>query len=447
MFRYKKIKQTALIFALAGLIASCKKTEDLSNPILGLEGDTWAKTSLDTWLYDNFTKPYNIEVKYRWDNTENNYSYTVVPPGLDKVQPIMEVVKHAWIDVYAAEAGEAFVKKYAPKQYVLIGSLRYNASTVTLGEAEGGNKVMLLGVNEFNKTDRDRLKRVLKTIHHEFTHILNQTVMFPIEFRQISKGLYTGTWNQVSLTDAREQGFISSYAMADPVEDFAEMTSIMLTEGKGGFDSFVNGITAEKGKAAIRAKESIVVTYFKQVWNIDIYSLQQRVQNAIDDLAPLPLTNFFGFGKTYTSLLAEPATIANGSGDFAAVYNAAKTNLFTNGSSRTLDAVYLQFIAADKASLRVRYVNSAGSAFLAYFGYDVAVNSQGEVTLTFTGNLTNTNSNSNVVGPYLTALTGYFNGTFKKEWPGGRPSPTPPVMGGLYKTTNPASFFMGELGN
>ena len=206
MFRYKKIKQTALIFTLAGLVASCKKTEDLSNPILGLEGDTWAKTSLDTWLYDNFTKPYNIEVKYRWDNTENNYSYTVVPPGLDKVQPIMEVVKHAWIDVYAAEAGEAFVKKYAPKQYVLIGSLRYNASTVTLGEAEGGNKVMLLGVNEFNKTDRDRLKRVLKTIHHEFTHILNQTVMFPIEFRQINKGLYTGTWNQVSLTRCQGAG-------------------------------------------------------------------------------------------------------------------------------------------------------------------------------------------------------------------------------------------------
>ena len=235
--------------------------------------------------------------------------------------------------------------------------------------------------------------------------------------------------------------------MADPGEDFAEMTSIMLTEGKAGFDSFVNGITAEKGKAAIRAKESIVVTYFKQVWNIDIYSLQQRVQNAIDDLAPQPLVNFFGFGKNLTSLLAEPATIANGSGDFAAVYNAAKTNLFTNGSSRTLDAVYLQFIAADKASLRVRYVNSAGSAFLAFFGYDVAVNSQGEVTLVFTGNLTNTNTNSNVVGPYLTALTGYFNGTFKKEWPGGRPSPTPPVMGGLYKTTNPSSFFMGELGN
>lgn len=440
-------KKATLVWTLLFLLASCKKADDLSNPILGLEGDTWAKTPLDNWLYDNFTKPYNIEVKYRWDNSESNYSYTLVPPALDKIQPIMEVVKQAWIDVYAAEAGEVFVKKYSPKQYLLLGSWRYNATTITLGEAEGGNKVVLLGVNEFVKTNRDQMKRVLKTIHHEFTHILNQNVMFPIEFRQINKGQYTGTWNQVSLTEAREMGFISSYSLADPMEDFAEMTSIMLTEGRGGFDAMVNSVVSADAKAKLRQKETIVVTYFKQVWNIDIYSLQQRVQKAIDDIAPQPLVNVFGFGKTYSSLLAEPATIAAGSSDFAAAYNTAKTTLFTNASGRTLDAVYLQFTAANRASLRVRYINSAGSAFLAYFGYDVSVNAQGVATFTFTGNLTDVNTNSNTVGPHITALTSYFNGSFKMDWPGGRPSSTPPLMGGLYKTTNPASYFIGELGN
>jgi len=63
----------------------------------------------------------------------------------------------------------------------------------------------------------------------------------------------------------------------------------MLIEGKSGFDNIVNsisgtsirGTTAAEAQAKLRQKESLVINYYKQAWNIDFYTLQLRVRNAI----------------------------------------------------------------------------------------------------------------------------------------------------------------------
>ena len=45
-----------------------------------------------------------------------------------------------------------------------------------------------------------------------------------------------------------------------------------------------NGTTAEEAKASLRAKEAVVVNYFKEVWNINFYSLQSKSRAAIEAL-------------------------------------------------------------------------------------------------------------------------------------------------------------------
>jgi substrate import-associated zinc metallohydrolase lipoprotein len=108
-------------------------------------------TELDAWLANNFTVPFNIEVKYRWDNSELNPYQTLVPPRVDKVQKVMEVVKSIWIDTYSEIAGADFIRKYSPKQFVLVGSASYNFDgSYTLGTADGGRKVVLYVVNSFD---------------------------------------------------------------------------------------------------------------------------------------------------------------------------------------------------------------------------------------------------------------------------------------------------------
>jgi substrate import-associated zinc metallohydrolase lipoprotein len=213
----------------------------------------------------------------------------------------MSAIKKAWIDVYEAEAGSLFVKKYTPKFFILEGSGSYNPDgTTTLGTAEGGRKVVLYQLNYFRTkgmpgfvpSDSTVIKEVFHTIHHEFGHILHQNVMYPLDYKRITVGLYTTNWNNISNEDALQDGFVTPYSISGPDEDFVEMVSIMLTEGKAGFDRIVNGITgnspngttAEEAKSRLRQKEILVVDYFRTVWKIDFYSLQARTRTAVEAL-------------------------------------------------------------------------------------------------------------------------------------------------------------------
>jgi substrate import-associated zinc metallohydrolase lipoprotein len=299
------MKAVNYIVVVLGLVlfASCKKEDPLADVdnIQGLGGDTWAQGPIDKWIYDNLTVPYNIAVKYKWDQSEIALNRTVVPVREEQVIPVLGAIKKAWIDVYEAEAGNLFVKRYTPKFFVLEGSGSYNPDgTATLGTAEGGRKVVLYQLNYFRTKDMagyrpsDSLviREVLHTIHHEFGHILHQTVMYPLEYKRISIGLYTANWNNVSRTAALQDGFITPYSMSKPDEDFVEMIATMLTEGKAGFDRIVNsisgtspnGTTAAEAKSRLRQKEDLVVDYFNKVWKINFYSLQRRTRTAVETL-------------------------------------------------------------------------------------------------------------------------------------------------------------------
>jgi substrate import-associated zinc metallohydrolase lipoprotein len=290
-----------LIVILLGSVAffSCRKEDPLVvDDISGLGGDTWTPTAIDKWLHDTLVVPYNIGTKYKWDQSELDLNKNIVPPKEEKVIPVMRSVKRVWMEPYILQGGELFFKRYSPKLFVLAGSANWNMDgSITLGTAEGGRKIVLYLLNDFkNKTmpgyvpaDSAVLKQMFHVIHHEFSHILDQTIRRPVEFDNVTKGFYTADWINTNDYAARQDGYVTAYALSSPGEDFAEMTSIMLIEGKSGFDAIVNsitgtsvrGTTAAEAKAKLRQKESIVVNYFKQAWNIDFYTLQLRVRNAI----------------------------------------------------------------------------------------------------------------------------------------------------------------------
>jgi len=293
------IKSSLLfLFGLTALV-SCKKEDppDVEN-ITGLGGDTWVKTPLDQWLYDTLVVPYNIATKYKWDQSELDLNKDIVPPDESKVIPVMSSVKRVWIDPYILQGGEFFFKKYCPKLFVLAGSANWNLDgSITLGTAEGGRKIVLYLLNDFkNKSmpgytpaDSAIPKQMFHVIHHEFGHILDQNIRRPVAFDEVCKGLYTADWINTNDYAARQDGFVTAYAESSPFEDFVEMISIMLIEGRSGFDDIVNsitgtsirGTTADQAKARLRQKESLVVNYYKQAWSIDFYTLQTRVRTAI----------------------------------------------------------------------------------------------------------------------------------------------------------------------
>jgi substrate import-associated zinc metallohydrolase lipoprotein len=302
----KIIKISFFLFSLSILASSCKKEAAVGSVdnIPGLGGDTWASGPIDKWILDTLTVPYNISVKYKWDQFEisNFLDKTLVPPKEEQILPVMKAIKKVWINTYIAEGGDLFFKKISPKFMVLVGSPIYIRGAIVEGFAEGGRKIVLSNINNFrikgmpgySAADNEVVLRMFHVIHHEYAHILDQNIKVPIDFSASSASSYTSDWLNILDQDAVNDGFITPYAQSGKEEDWAEMVSLLLVNGKPWFDNLVNsinytgttanGTTAEKARARLRQKEAIVNSYFKQAWNINFYSLQLRTKAEITAL-------------------------------------------------------------------------------------------------------------------------------------------------------------------
>ena len=414
-----KIYWIAFVFIL---FTACKKDETLSDvQPSGLGGETWAKGPIDQWLNDSLTKPYNIAVKYHWDAWEVQLDRTLTPPDESKIIPAMSALKRVWIDPYNAETGsDLFIKKYSPKQFVLVGSVQYNYNgTVILGQAEGGNNISFFDINQnFDKNNISSIKRMIQTSHHEFAHILHQTVMYPQDYKFISANLglpgFTATWFNVSPQQALSWGYITPYSMASSDEDFVEMVANMLMEGKTRFDEIVAS-TNPTAQQALRSKEAIVVNYFQQVWQIDFYSLQARVQAALNSLVPMPaVAEAYGVGKTYTraSFNGINSAFLPQSTTFMSIYNSSKNAVAALPYGVVMDSIAFITSAANEATLRV-YLKQNTTTFLADFVFGSSKDANDMYTFT----LKSANPNGNAIFEAVIPLLDYFtNYKFAITW-------------------------------
>ncbi len=281
------MNKSIIIFSvlLMGMFAC---SEEELGPSIFDESETEILNSTDEYIHNTYTVPYNVEVIYRWKESETNTSYSLLPPYLNKVQPLMHIIDTTYVQPYANIAGQDFLKINIPKQFLLIGCAGINPDngTEVLGTAEGGVKILIYKANEFDRNNPATYETTLHTIHHEFAHILHQKKLYDEEFKKITPNDYTSTWFNTPDSIANQKGFISAYAMASTDEDFAEMVGIMLLNSKVSWNNMIDKM---KGKSLIKTKEDYVVRYFKTKWNIDFYELQQVVSDRINGLNPLPM--------------------------------------------------------------------------------------------------------------------------------------------------------------
>ena len=291
----KNMRIALLLMAVGLMSVSCEVEKlDTSMRIPGLGGEEYIPNEIDEWLYDNFTAPYNIEVIYRWDASQVQSSWLrpIVPVEEDSVVTFMTAIRDVWFEPYERAVGDVFLKKMTPKQVVLGGSGEYQFGAIKLGQAEGGLKILLLNVNNFDRStdisDPEQetspegancIRQFLHTIEHEFAHILHQTTMFDKTYESISAGKYNPTgWTDVEYAEAQSLGFITPYAMSGKDEDFVEMISVIMVYGREWYDDMVQKTCFQNGKLvnetaydAFTRKEAIVVDYLKNVWGIKFY--------------------------------------------------------------------------------------------------------------------------------------------------------------------------------
>ncbi|MCX8491530.1 MAG: putative zinc-binding metallopeptidase [Cyclobacteriaceae bacterium] len=264
------------------LLSGCNSENDNVSAGSNLSTDPQTRNKVDKWIKDNYTDPYNIDVAYRWTESLTDQGRYLSPAHIDSVIPALKIIKKLWIDPYSQVGGADFVKKIAPRQIVLVGGLNVNPSgTITLGLAEAGKRITLFNVNLLEKKNRYALTQFIKTIQHEYVHILNQTKPFNVStWGRISPEGYTAQWFNENDPESRSAGFITAYARANESEDFAEMASEMLGRSFGEWNTLITSITPPSGITKIRVKEKIVSDYYLDNFKVNIYTLQDSVYRA-----------------------------------------------------------------------------------------------------------------------------------------------------------------------
>ncbi|WP_421942365.1 zinc-binding metallopeptidase [Pedobacter sp.] len=450
----KIFKKGIVALAVIAFLASCKKEGTLNANLDIIDQNIIKnKNATDIWLDQNFLNPYNIETKYRYDRFELALSKNITPPLIEQVIPAMETVRDVWIKPFEAAGGADFIKRISPKQFVLAGSAEYNSNgTITLGTAEGGRKIVLYVLNDFDKTSLPSVTRMIQVIQHEYTHILNQTVDITPEYQTVSRGGYEANWTQRPLTEAYSLGFITQYARVSPLEDFAEQSSNMLMMGRVKYNGIVASLPAD-AQAKLKKKEQYVVDYFKTAFNIDFYQLQSEVQKALFNISAPVLHRMIGPGIGYTTLTTNPSAEPNQSAEFLAAWNTAKSAVAAiGGAGRQLNNMQLIFGANNLLTVRYNYTNSAGSALQADADYTMAVNATtgvATITLNATQPTTTTYGNMNTLRPGVAAINTYLtSGTFRINWinqiiPG--QIGFVGSLGAFYKTANANSYIYGVM--
>ncbi len=283
----------SLVYFLLALMATgfyaCSEDNLSSESVIKVEQGK--KNEFDNWLLKNYTKPYNIDFKYRMEDIESDMQRFLVPADYLKSIQIAKLLKHLCLDAFDEAVSPEFTKKYFPKMIHLVGSGAFNNNgTFVVGTAEGGLKITLYLINSLDPTNVKMLNTYyFKTIHHEFTHILNQTVPYSIDFVQISdKDYLNDSWNDLSDTDALVKGFITPYASKEANEDFAELVSVYVTSTEAEWQAMLTKAGAIGGNILIQ-KFEIVSNYMKNTWGFNITDLRNVIIRKTGEVPTLNL--------------------------------------------------------------------------------------------------------------------------------------------------------------
>lgn len=288
MMKLKNIICTCL--ACCGLVAtvtSCSD-EDLSSQSV-IKVDHVEYTPFDYWLERNYVAPYNIAFKYRYEDNESDMNYYTVPARYESAVILAHIVKYVCLEAYDEVGGIEFTRSYFPKLIFTIGEWEYeNNGTFILGTAEGGRKIFLAGANyveQYLKSADELNHYYLKTIHHEFTHIMNQTKNYSADFQLITgTGYVADKWSTEGYSGGYlSRGFITSYAQHSPDEDFAEMLSTYVCNSEERWNTWMQQAGTD-GARAIATKLDIVKDYMLTSFNINIDKLRSAIQRRQRDL-------------------------------------------------------------------------------------------------------------------------------------------------------------------
>ena len=143
---YKSLLLGCVCCCATAAITSCS-SDDLSDTSVIVDA-AQQPTVFDRWLDTHFVKQYNIQLKYRLNDYETDFTYTLAPADETNSIRLAHIILHTWLQAYDEVAGQHFTRRMAPKVLQLVGSVAWQTdNSAIMGQAEDGMKITLFGVN------------------------------------------------------------------------------------------------------------------------------------------------------------------------------------------------------------------------------------------------------------------------------------------------------------
>ena len=251
-------------------------------------------TELDNWILNNITKPYGIEVVYRWEKNNNSAGVFIYPPKIEKVRAVLEAVKELGLETYRLNevGGKDFLLGRVPIKLYLYGGGNPDENGVErlynpqLTAAE----MCLYNVNDFEAGNADKVFVLMRSVHHQLAKRLMQLMNYDYDkFFAISGHRYKEKFGLDSY--ANKRGFYTMLSLLSAEDDFAEIISSTLTSTpKEVFDAGVAAktpdtdidleVNARYAKEAEQAykefieKQAFVNEYVQKNWHINLKQMQ-----------------------------------------------------------------------------------------------------------------------------------------------------------------------------
>lgn len=227
-----------LLGGLALTFFTACSEDDMNNSIIPEHEQELDPTSVtydfDVWLQENYLKPYNIRYIYRMDDRAISMGYNFVPAKYENARDLALLLKYMWFDPYDEVIGKDFLKANAPRVLHVIGSRALSGSNELPTLSEGGKKINLFNVNNYDINNFELLRKYFfATMHHELTHLLHQKINYPREYNELTNEKYDSNWRDRGGTDhdgvVNSMGFVTKLASSSSREDFAEIIAQRIT--------------------------------------------------------------------------------------------------------------------------------------------------------------------------------------------------------------------------
>ena len=300
----KKLSLALVTLSLCGL-ASCDADIDSVQPLQQVVPSTSINSlpRLDRYIQLAFTKKYNVDIAYRYDDKVTDRRYLLAPVKEAKALEYLNLIEYMFFQVYEASTPEGYLQAHTIKYLNLFGSSGYAIDRRMAGAAPQG-MIWIYNINELNtKYTQDVRENYISTLFHESAHTLHEERAYPPEFDKLSSLEYQkqdafSYWWRTG-QKAGYAGCVSDYASTDPDEDFAELFAYYVLDSDSEWANRLKEAEGKNradakytGREIIEKKVAIMKAYLHSEYSADLDQIRAEAQKRLPKVATMDFTQY-----------------------------------------------------------------------------------------------------------------------------------------------------------